>query len=87
MERAFCEDIMNADGDVKFSAGVFMEFPKATFQQIANNLGQSLDDITITKQQAGSKAVGKKMKANLSSAKRRPREKDTHPKPRSRELL
>ena len=53
MERAFREDIKNADGDVKFPAGVFYEWPKATFVHIVRSLGKSLEDATVGKVEAG----------------------------------
>jgi len=54
MERAFRESVIGANGDVKFPAGVFFEWPKTTFQQVAKNLGQSVEDLTVTKEEAGS---------------------------------
>ena len=54
MERAFREPVMDADGDIKFPAGIFHDWPKATFQRIAGNIGKSIKDLTVTKEEAGS---------------------------------
>ena len=58
MELAFREPIKNVHGDVKYPAGVFFEWPKATFQRIADNVGKPLDKITVTKEEAGAAIVG-----------------------------
>lgn len=58
MELAFRESIRNAAGDVKYPAGVFTEWPRATWQQIARNVGKSLADITMTKEEAGKLLAG-----------------------------
>ena len=65
MELAFREDVRKANGDVKFPAGVFFEWPKSTFQQVAASLGKSLEEVTVTKEETGkiftAKVVGKKL--------------------------
>ena len=65
MELAFREDVRKANGDIKFPAGVFFEWPKSTFQQVAASVGKSLEEITVTKEETGkifsAKVVGKKL--------------------------
>jgi len=53
MELAFRESVRNNDGDIKFPAGVFYEWPKATFIRVADSLGKSLQEATMTKVEAG----------------------------------
>ena len=53
MNLAFREDVIGTNGDVKFPAGVFFDWPKATFQRIAENIGKLLEDITVTPDEAG----------------------------------
>ena len=65
MELAFRDDVRKANGDIKFPAGVFFEWPKSTFQQVAASLGKPLEEITVTKEETGkifsAKVVGKKL--------------------------
>ena len=58
MELAFRDPIKNTHGDVKFPAGVFFEWPRSTFQQIARTLGKPLEAITVTKEEAGALIAG-----------------------------
>ena len=71
MELAFREPIRNASGDVKYPAGVFMEWPRATFQQIANNVGKSLSEITMTKEEAGAALAGKSSSETSDKSKKK----------------
>ena len=71
MELAFREPIRDAAGDVKYPAGVFMEWPKATFQQIANNLGKLLSEITMTKEEAGAALAGKDSPTTSEKSKKK----------------
>ncbi len=59
MELAFREPIRDTHGDVKFPAGVFREWPRATWQQIADGIGKPLSEITVTKEEAGALVVSK----------------------------
>ena len=53
MELAFREPVRNNNGDIKFPAGVFYEWPKATFIQVAKSLGKTLQEATMTKVEIG----------------------------------
>ena len=71
MELAFREPIRDAAGDVKYPAGVFNEWPKATFQQIANNLGKPLSEITMTKEEAGAALAGESSSVTSKKSKKK----------------
>ena len=73
MERAFRNDVKNADGEVKFPAGVFFDWPKQTFQQIARNLGKSLDEITVTKEDVSGIFVKMTAQPIVGSRKKTPK--------------
>ena len=68
MELAFREPIVDASGVVKYPAGVFREWPRATYEQIAKNVGKSLSEITMTKEEAGALLV---RESSSSTSKKR----------------
>lgn len=53
MERAFRRPVKKADGEIKYPAGIFFNWPKSTFQRIAASVGEPLDKLTMTKEEAG----------------------------------
>lgn len=68
MELAFNRPIRDNNGDIKFPAGVFYDWPKQTFQQIAKNVGLPLDKITVSKDAAAA-IVAKAIEDRQSESK------------------
>ena len=46
MERVITQDIKGADGGVRFQAGGVQDYPRPTWQAIADSAGMNLDDFT-----------------------------------------
>ncbi len=44
MQLVFTEDVMTADGDVRFHAGTVKDYPKSTWHDLATRLDKPLDD-------------------------------------------
>lgn len=57
MERAFLEPVTKASGEVRFPAGVLYDWSPGTWNQIATNLGKSLNEITISKEHLAARGV------------------------------
>lgn len=80
MERAFLEPVVGTSGGVKFPAGVLYDFPIGTWQQLAQNLGKPLNEITISKEDLAASQVA-------AFAKKGKLEKAASPERRSRSRL
>lgn len=77
MQLAFREDVVTASGEVKFPAGVIHDWPKHVFRQVAENVGKTLDELTVTPDE-----MGKIFAAKVTTTKKRSRAKpQPGPKP------
>ena len=69
MERVFKRDVKRADGAVRFAAGAVRDYPKDTWRGLAKSLGVTIEDFTMSKEEAGLIATNARTEAVKSAKK------------------